>query len=213
MTVALVVVDAQNEFSAYGKRPVPNHSAALAAIHRQVDGARQEGRPIAWVRHYNKPHETPAFTRGSWGAKFSPGLGPQTGFGIEALFEKEVYGAFTGTRLETWLRRNGAQSVLIVGFYAHMCLSTSAREALCRGFQVLLDPEATGSCDLESELLGKQTADEVRRSALLHLTNMGAVVADESASLLTVEQTLWPQVEERTIQGRSNADLNPNRSK
>jgi nicotinamidase-related amidase len=173
MTVGLVVVDAQNEFSSGGKRPVPNHSAALAAIQRQVHRARQERRPIAWVRHHNKPHEAPAFARGTWGAGFSPGLGPQTGFGIEALFEKEVYGAFTGTRIEEWLRLNGVQSVLIVGFYAHMCLSTCAREALSRGFQVLLDPEATGSCHLESELLGKQTADEVRRSALLHLDEYG----------------------------------------
>jgi nicotinamidase-related amidase len=184
MTVALVVVDAQNEFSADGNRPVPNHSAALAAIQRQVDRARQEKRPIAWVRHYNKPHEAPAFTRGTWGAKFSSGLGPQTGFGVEALFEKEVYGAFTGTTIEEWLRFIGVQSVLIVGFYAHMCLSTCAREALSRGFQVLLDPEATGSCDLESEILGRQTADEVCRSALLHLTNMGAIVADRSVSTL-----------------------------
>ena len=176
MTVALVVVDAQNEFSAGGKRPVPNHSAALAAIQTQVDRARQERRPIAWIRHYNKPHETAAFARGTWGAKFSPGLGPQMGFGIEALFEKEVFGAFTGTTIEEWLRLNEVQSVLLVGFYAHMCLSTCAREALSRGFQVLVDAEATGSCDLESELLGKQTADEVRRSALLHLANMGAIV-------------------------------------
>jgi nicotinamidase-related amidase len=188
MTVALVVVDAQNEFSAGGQRPVPNHPAALAAIHRQVDRARQQGRPIAWIRHYNKPHETPAFARGTWGAKFSPGLGPQTGFGIEALFEKDVYGAFTGTSIEEWLRLHGVQSVLIVGFYAHMCLSTCAREALSRGFQVLLDPEATGSCDLKSELFGKQTAEEVRRTALLHLTNMGAIVADESVPPLTLEQ-------------------------
>jgi hypothetical protein len=55
-----------------------------------------------------------------------------------------------------------------------MCLSTCAREALIRGFDVLIDPEATGARDLEDELLGRQTADEVRRSTLLHLTNMGA---------------------------------------
>jgi len=185
MAVALVVVDAQNEFSGGGQRPVPNHAAALAAIHRQVDRARQQARPIAWICHYNKPDETPAFAPGTWGAKFSPGLGPQAGFGIEALFEKDVYGAFSGTSIEAWLRLHGVRSVLIVGFYAHMCLSTCAREALSRGFQVLLDPEATGSCDLESKLFGKQTADEVRRTALLHLANMGAIVADESVALLT----------------------------
>lgn len=188
MTVALVVVDAQNEFSSGGKRPVPNHSAALAAIQRQVERARQEGRPIAWIRHYNKVHETPAFVRGTWGARFSPGLEPQTDFGIEAVFEKEVYGAFAGTSIEEWLRLNDVQSVLVVGFYAHMCLSTCAREALSRGFRVLLDPEATGSCHIESEIFGKQTADEVRRSALLHLASMGATVADELVGGLRVEQ-------------------------
>ena len=177
MTQALMVVDAQNEFSAGGKRPVPNHSAALAAIQRHVDRARQEKRPIAWVRHHNKPNESPAFIPGTWGAEFSPGLGPKTGFGPEGLFEKDVYGAFTGSSIVEWLRLHGVQSILLVGFYAHMCLSTSAREALSRGYDVFLDAESTGACDVESELLGKQTADEVRRSALLHLTHMGAVLS------------------------------------
>jgi hypothetical protein len=58
-----------------------------------------------------------------------------------------------------------------------MCLSTSVREALVRGFDVVVDPNATGARDLEDEALGRQTADEVRRSALLHLRNMGATVA------------------------------------
>jgi nicotinamidase-related amidase len=173
---ALIVVDAQNEFSAAGQRPVPNHPAALAAIHSQVKQARQEGRPIAWVYHHNKPHEWPAFKPGTWGAELSPGLGPESGFGPERRFEKDVFGAFGGTGLEEWLRGNAVDSVLIVGFYAHMCLSTSTREALNRGFEVVIDPEATGACALEHEILGKQTADEVRRAALLHLTHMGATM-------------------------------------
>ena len=185
MTEALLVVDAQNEFSSAGKRPVPNHTAALAAIERQVDRARLERRPIAWVRHFNKPNDAPGFVPGTWGAEFSSGLGPKDGFGPEALFEKDVYGVFTGTTIQEWLGVNGVQTVLIVGFFAHMCLSTSAREALSRGFHVLLDPEATGACDIENELLGRQTADEVRRSALLQLTNMGAVVTDNVASATT----------------------------
>src|SRR5580698_508318 len=126
MTQALLVIDAQSEFSAGGNRPVPNYSAALAAIDRHVDSARRERRPIAWVR---MP-----------GADLSPGLGPKTGFGPEGLFEKEIYGAFTGTGIEQWLRAYGVQSVLIVGFYTHICLSTSAREALSRGFEVFIDP-------------------------------------------------------------------------
>jgi len=88
------------------------------------------------------------------------------------VFEKTVFGAFTGTGLEQWLRDFGVASVMIVGFYTHMCVSTSAREALVRGFDVTIDPAATGARDLLDEYLGEQSADEVRRSALLQLVNM-----------------------------------------
>jgi nicotinamidase-related amidase len=178
---ALLVVDAQNEFSAAGRRPVPNHAEALATIRARVEQARREDRPIAWVQHHNKPHESRAFVPGSWGAELSPGFGPTSGFGPERLFQKDVYGAFTNTHLEPWLRALGISTVLIVGFYAHMCLSTTAREALVRGFDVSVDPDATGARDLEDAILGRQTADEVRRSTLLHLTNMGVTIAREES--------------------------------
>ena len=101
---ALLVVDAQNEFSADGQRPVRNHASALAAIARHVDHARRDRRPIAWVQHHHRPDESPAFVPGTWGAALSPGFGPREGFGPEALFQKDVFGAFTGTELEAWLR-------------------------------------------------------------------------------------------------------------
>jgi nicotinamidase-related amidase len=173
---ALVVVDAQNEFSPNGLRPVPNHASALAAIHRHVTEARRNGNPIAWVQHYNKPTESRAFVPGSWGAALSPGLGPQNGQRTERLFEKDVYGAFTNTGLEEWLRGLGVTEVLIVGFYTHMCLSTSVREALVRDFAVAVDPDATGARDLDDARLGRQSADEVRRFALLQLVDMGATL-------------------------------------
>lgn len=178
---ALVVVDVQNEFSPAGKRAVPNHRDALAAIQRHVDEARRDRRPVAWIRHYNKPHESAAFVPGTWGSELSPGFGPREGFGPEALFEKDVFGAFTPTNLEAWLRGLGADAVLIVGFYTHMCVSTSAREALVRGFDVSVDPDATGARALDHDVLGHQTADDVRRSALLQLAHLGVTVVSRAA--------------------------------
>lgn len=177
---ALVVVDAQNEFSADGLRVVPNHAEAMEHIRHRVREAREHGRPIAWIRHYNKPNESRAFVPGTWGAELCSGLGPDPDLRAEKLFEKDVYGAFTGTGLEKWLREIGAGSLLLVGFYTHMCLSTSAREALVRGFEVAVDPDGTGACDLEDERLGRQSADAVRRSALLHLVNMGVTIERRS---------------------------------
>jgi nicotinamidase-related amidase len=172
----LAVVDAQNEFSAEGLRAVPNHGEVLERIRARVAEARQSCRPIAWVRHHNKPNESRAFVPGTWGAEFSSGLGPQPGLPLEKLFEKTVFGAFTGTDLEVWLREIGASRLLLVGFYTHMCVSTSAREALVRGFDVAVDLEGTGARELDHELLGRQSADEVRRSALLQLSNMGVTI-------------------------------------
>jgi nicotinamidase-related amidase len=187
--LALLIVDLQNEFSPSGLRAVPNHDSALSRIGIWVNQAREQHLPIAWVKHYNRPNESRAFVPGTWGAELSPGMGPQESFGRERLFEKDVYGAFTNTGLEEWLRSLGVTDLLIAGFFAHMCLSTSAREALVRGFEVHLDLEATGARDLHDDVLGSQSADEVRRSALLQLLNMGAHLVT-SDSLVGIAPTV-----------------------
>jgi nicotinamidase-related amidase len=173
---ALLVVDVQNEFSTGGQREIAHYPSAIEQILRHVQAARRDGRPIAWVQHHNQPHEPRAFVPGSWGAALPPGLGPVSDAGPERLFVKDVSGAFGATDLGVWLRDLGVTSLLVVGFHAHLCLSTTAREALSLGFDVQVDPEATGARDLEDPVLGRLTADQVRRSALLHLVHMGATV-------------------------------------
>jgi hypothetical protein len=54
---------------------------------------------------------------------------------------------------------------------------------LVRGFNVFIDPDATGAHDLVDPVLGSQTADEVRRAALLHLKDMGVAFAKTELSL------------------------------
>jgi len=195
---ALIVVDVQNEFSLQGKRPVLNYTEALEQIRFRVEEARRARRPIAWVIHHNRPHESRAFVPGTWGAELSPGLGPESGFAPEERFEKDVFGAFTGTGLDVWLRSVGVDSVLIVGFYAHMCLSTSAREALVRGFEVAVDPDATGARDLEDEALGRLTADQVRRSALLHLKHMGVAIAQRETAFFELSSSSESDSDQRS---------------
>ena len=171
---ALIIIDVQNEFSQNGKRPVPNFDDALQVIDRQVGRARAAQIPIAWVRHFNRPDESPAFVPGSWGAEFPAGFGPLAGNSPEKEFQKNVYGAFTGSAIGEWLTEHSVDEVLIMGFYTHGCVSTTTREAIMLDLHVFLDPDATGTCEIQHELLGKMTADEIRRSALLQLVNMGA---------------------------------------
>lgn len=94
---ALIVIDAQNEFSRDGKRPVPNFSNAVKRISQRAEQARKANCPIAWIRHFNKPNESKAFVPKTWGAEFHSGFGPEPGNDLEAEFHKNVYGAFAGT--------------------------------------------------------------------------------------------------------------------
>ena len=171
---ALIIVDAQNEFSPAGKRPVEDFAKAVQIIELRVKEARDKGNPIAWVKHFNKPTETPAFIPGSWGADFITGFGPKPGEEKEKEFIKEVYGAFTGSNIGEWLDYLEVTEVLIVGFYTHGCVSTTSREAIMRGYSVFINPDGTSSFAIKYEGLGELSASEVRRSALLHLVSMGA---------------------------------------
>lgn len=177
---ALIVIDVQNEFSKDGLRPVPDHAAILSIIHQHVEDARENGYPIAWIRHHNLPSESPAFIPGSWGAEFSPGFGPKLSASKEVEFQKNVYGAFTGTKVGDWLSQLDVTEILVAGFYTHGCVSTTCREAIMAGLEVVLDPDATGACDMEHARLGRMKAEEVRRSALLQLANMGARISTRS---------------------------------
>lgn len=182
---ALLVVDVQNEFSLTGKRPVPDFYETVKVIRGCVTEARNEGWPIAWVKHFNLPTESPAFIPGTVGADFIPDFGPKTGTNLEVEFQKTVFGAFTGSALGEWLAEQEVDDVLIVGFYTHMCVSTTAREALMRGLHVTINSNGTGACDLSHPYLGTQTASEVKRSALLQLVNLGVKI--DFASMPTAE--------------------------
>jgi nicotinamidase-related amidase len=139
---ALIIIDAQNEFSQQGKRPVPGHAAIIEVIKNRADEFRASGLPIAWVRHFNKPTESPAFVPGTWGAEFVGGLGPKEGSKLETEFQKNVYGAFTGSQIGAWLKALSVGEVLIVGFYTHGCVSTTAREAIMPTLPYFLTPRA-----------------------------------------------------------------------
>jgi nicotinamidase-related amidase len=168
---ALIVIDAQNDFSPAGAMAVEGHPAALEEIAGLVAGARAAGRPIAWIVHSNGP-DAARFRPGSWGAELSPGLEPAAG---EPVFVKTVFGALTGTELGSWLEQKDASAIELVGFLTHMCVSTTAREALMRGLAVAIDAKATGTRAINSSV-GSFTADVIHRSALAQLETMGVEI-------------------------------------
>jgi nicotinamidase-related amidase len=175
---ALIIIDVQNEFSDKGQRPVPAYNKLVQAIRQKAVEARAENTPVAWVRPFNKPTESAAFVPGSWGAEFVPGIGTHEGNDNEKEFQKNVYGAFTGTKIGSWLKSKAVYSVVIMGCFTHGCVSTTAREAIMEGLDVFIDSEGTGSCVITHPTFGSLSAEESKKAALLHLYSMGANILE-----------------------------------
>jgi len=78
------------------------------------------------------------------GFEFKPEVSPIEG---EPVFKKTVNSAFIGTELESYLRENGMEHIVIVGLTTDHCVSTTTRMAGNLGFKALLVSDATATFD------------------------------------------------------------------
>jgi nicotinamidase-related amidase len=170
----LVVIDAQNEY-VNGKLPLTGIEQALDRIEQLLSMARAVGAPVIHVVH-----------RGRAGGLFDP-LGktfqihpqaaPAEG---EKIIEKELPNAFAKTPLHLALQATRRNSIILVGFMTHMCVSATARAALDHGWKTTVVSDAGATRDLPCPLGGDPLlAAEVHRGAL-------AAIADRFASVARV---------------------------
>lgn len=101
------------------------------------------------------PAGAPVFTPGTDLAKEFSELTPKNG---EKVISKQQPGSFTGTDLEEFLKSTGKSKLVLTGYMAHVCVTTTARQADERGYDVLLAEEAIGDRDIP----GVAAADLVR---------------------------------------------------
>lgn len=77
--------------------------------------------------------------RGEYGHDFTDAMRPRSG---EAVFDKNTYGAFCSTNLEEELRRRSIGTLVIAGVTADICVHTTMREAVDRGFDCIYVKDA-----------------------------------------------------------------------
>ncbi|KAF2083937.1 isochorismatase [Saccharata proteae CBS 121410] len=139
----LVIIDAQNEY-ANGALAVSNLSTSRPAISSLLQRYRSSGGKIIHVLH-TVPESTPVFTPGTQLAEEFDELRPVDG---EQVIRKKFPGSFAETELEEVVRGSGLSKLVLVGYMAHVCVSTTAREGHQKGFEVLLPEDAIGDRDI-----------------------------------------------------------------
>lgn len=177
-TTALVVIDFQNEYFSE-KMPIPDGKKALENTKRLVSFAHKEGMPVYFVQHLG-PANSPLFAKGSRFAEFHKDLRPTK---ADYVITKETPSSFVGTTLDSQLKAKGIKQLVVTGLMTHMCVSSTARDAVPLGYQVIIPEDATATRDLAT-WDNKVVDHKVLQEAAL------AGVADVFAEIKTTDEVL-----------------------
>lgn len=173
---ALIVIDFQNEYFT-GKMPIPDGTKALKNTQTLVKFAHQHHMPVFFVRHEG-PADGPLFAKGTTFSEFHKDLQPAKN---DIVITKATPSSFVGTDLEKQLKGLGIKKLIVTGLMTHMCVSSTARDAVPMGFEVIIPEDATATRDLDTWDHKKVDHATLQRAAL-------AGVADVFAEIMTTKQ-------------------------
>jgi nicotinamidase-related amidase len=181
MKTALIVIDAQESFrhrDYFTDRDMPGY---LTAQNELIAGAATKGLPIIRIFH----SDGPSVASNPW-SKESGYLIPIQGllfFEATQTFNKEKHSALVGTGLESWLRVQGIERLIISGIRTEQCCETTTRHASDLGFKVDYVVDATLTFDMQLlDGTAFKAADIKARTA--------SVLKDRFARITTVSQAL-----------------------
>ena len=168
---ALLVIDVQQAFNnpAWGARNNPQAEQRIADL---LEAWRARSMPIFHIHHRN-PAPGSLFNPGSPGVPVKPEAQPLPG---EPVLFKRVNSSFIGTDLETRLRSERIETVVICGITTDHCCSTTARMAANLDFKTYFLSDATATFERTSHTGRHFTAEEMHESALASLNGEFATI-------------------------------------
>ncbi len=137
---ALVVVDVQVAFVT-GIEAVPDHAGLLKAVETLIAAARAAKVPVIFLQNDGAPGTTDEPHQPGWTLHF-PALSG------ESVVRKTADDGFDGTSLHGLLAASAVQTVALCGVFSEMCVASTARAAMQRGYAVILPHDAHATYDV-----------------------------------------------------------------
>jgi nicotinamidase-related amidase len=187
MTRALLCIDFINDIigedgklAAKGYRSFADAHATLEVVSGLQQTCRESDIPIIHVRvgfdplYLNHPSGSPLFGTaaqfealklGAWGTEFVPEAKPAVG---ELVFNKPRVSAFYGTALESALRAQLIDEVLIAGVATDLAVEAAARDAHDRDLRVTVIGDACAAASVADHQRSLETLGKIAEIANSH---------------------------------------------
>lgn len=145
MSLALLLVDIQNDYFPGGALEVVGASSAAAQAAVLLSAFRAKSGPIIHIQHIATRPGATFFLPDTAGAEFHTSVSPAPG---ETVFQKHFPNSFRQTPLLEHLRTVGVSHLAIAGMMTHMCIDTTIRAAADLGFSCSLCHDACATRSL-----------------------------------------------------------------
>jgi len=139
MSIALVLIDIQNDYFPGGAMEVPGATAAAARAAELLAAFRDRSLPIVHIQHIAARPGATFFLPDTAGAELHPSVRPLAG---EPVFQKHFPSGFRQTPLLAHLRQENISQLLVAGMMTQMCIDTTVRAAADLGFSCLVAHDA-----------------------------------------------------------------------
>ncbi|KAK2798281.1 phospholipase C type enzyme [Emmonsiellopsis sp. PD_5] len=172
---ALIIIDAQNEY-ANGLLKVDNVDSSRAVIKSLLEKYRATAKATGKQNVVHVVHKTPdgapVFTTGTPLADEFEELKPLEG---EKVITKLFPSSFAETDLHEYLQSLDVKKIVLVGYMAHVCVSTTARRGAELAYDIVIAEDGVGDRPLPG-----YSGDEITKVALLELADFfGTLVSSK----------------------------------
>lgn len=170
MSIALVLIDIQNDYFPGGRMELVNSMEAAGAAARLLACFRKACWPVYHIRHISTKPTATFFLPDTAGAEIHPSVAPLPG---EAVITKHYPNSFRETDLLERLKSDRIDQLLICGMMTSMCVDATVRAAFDLGFTCTVAKDA---CATRNLMLDGETVP-ARQVQIAFLSPLGAVYA------------------------------------
>lgn len=133
----LIVVDMQKAF-VEGAGASPQMPRVLPAVRQQVAAARAAGVLVVYLQNDGSPGSSDEPGTSGWELALEP-------MPTETVVRKSEDSGFVGTQLQQLLQHRQITALSVCGVMSEMCVAATARDAMQRGYEVVLAHDSHGT--------------------------------------------------------------------